>query len=81
MPLPVENIAAQRQPQDLRYADMGHYGMAHGGPPLHERHDHAIYDGVALDVPAQAPAAPLAPVCIDLTFHITYLTRPLSGKD
>jgi hypothetical protein len=62
---PVENTAAQGQPQDLRYGGMGHYDMANNHPSLHEHHDHAIddYAGLVLDVPAQAQAAPPAPVC------------------
>lgn len=74
VPPPVENIVAHDHPQDLRlrYID---YDMAndHPGPPLHEHRDQAInnYAGVALDVPAQAQAAPPAPVSTDLTFPRT----------
>ena len=74
MPPPVENIVTQGQPQDLRYVDMGHYGMANDHPPLHGHRDHAInYHGVALDVPAQAQAAPPVTVCTDLNFPHTYI--------
>jgi hypothetical protein len=76
MPPPVENTAAQGQPQDLWYPDMGYYNMGNDHPPLHEHRGHAInnYDaGVALDIPAQAQAAPLPPVCIDLTFPHTHI--------
>ena len=56
MPPPVEYTAAQghRQPQDLRYPDMGHYDMVNDHLPLHEPRDPAImnYGGVVLDVPA-----------------------------
>ena len=69
MPPPVENIAAQGQLQDLQYVDMGYNDIVNDHPPLHEHLDHAInnYAGVALDVPAQAHAAPPAPVSTDLT--------------
>jgi hypothetical protein len=72
MPPPV---AAQGQPQDLWYADMGFYNMVNVRPLLHEHHDHAInnYAGIALDVPAQAQAAPPAPVCTDPTFPHTHI--------
>jgi hypothetical protein len=83
MPPPIEHIAGQGQPQDLGIVDMGYYGMANDRPPLHEHRDHAFnnYAAVALDVPAQAQAAP-PPVCTDLTFFAcTYLTRPFSGED
>jgi hypothetical protein len=70
MPPPVENHAAQGQPQDLRYVDMGYYDMGNDHP-----RDHAIdnYAGVALDVLEQAQAAPSAPVCTDLTFPHTHI--------
>jgi hypothetical protein len=66
-------VAAQGQPQDLQYVDMGYCNMVDDHPPLHEHRDHAInnYAGVALDVSAQAQAAPPAPVCTDLTFPHT----------
>jgi hypothetical protein len=62
---PVEDNAAQGQPQDLQYGGMGHRDMANDHPPLHEHQNYAIdnYAGLVLDVPAQAQAAPLAPVC------------------
>lgn len=65
---PVENTAAQGQPQDLRFGGRDHYDMANNQPQLQEHHDRdrAIdnYAGLDLDVPAQAQAAPLAPhVC------------------
>ncbi|KAF8466562.1 hypothetical protein DFH94DRAFT_780577 [Russula ochroleuca] len=66
--MPIENPAAQGQPQDLRYADMGYYNMVNDHhPPLHERH--AInnnYAGVALNVPAQAQAQAAPPAPIDI---------------
>jgi hypothetical protein len=75
MPPPVENIAVQGQPQDLRYVNMGLYDMANDHPAPHEYRDHAVnnYAGVALDVPAHAHAAPPAPVCIDLTSSRTHI--------
>jgi hypothetical protein len=71
---PVEDTAAQVQSQDVRYNDMGYYNMANDHPPLREHRDHAIsnYAGVVLEFPAQAQAAPPAPVCIDLTFPHTH---------
>jgi hypothetical protein len=71
--MPIENPAAQGQPQDLRYADMGYYNMVNDHhPPLHERHAINNYAGVALNVPAQAQAqaAPPAPVCPTSLFCI-----------
>ena len=70
MPVPVENISAQGQLQDLQYG----YN-ADDRPPLHEHLDHAInnYAGVASDIPAQAHAAPPAPVSTDLTFPHTLI--------
>lgn len=78
MPPTVESIAAQGQPQDLRYANMGYYDMAND----HEYHDHVInnFAGIA-PAQAQAQAAPPAPVCTDLNFLHTYLTRPFAGGD
>ena len=75
IPPTVENPAAQGQPQDLQYVDMGYYNMANDHPPPHEHRDHAInnYAGVALDAPAQAQAAPSTPVCIYLTFKHTHV--------
>ena len=86
MPAPVENTAAQGQPQDLQYTDMGYHNMANNRPPLLEHRDHSInnYARVALDVPAQAQvaAAPPVPVSTNLTiFAYTYLTRPCAGGD
>jgi hypothetical protein len=63
MPPPVEDIPAQAQLQDLQYANIGHYDMAHDYPP-----PQGHLGGYIRDVPAQAYAAP-APVCIDLTLH------------
>jgi hypothetical protein len=75
MPPPIENTAAQGQPHDLRYPDMGYCNMGNDHPLLHEHRGHVInnYAGVALDIPAQAQAAPLAPVCTDLTFLHTQI--------
>ena len=75
MPPPIENVAVQGQLQDLRYVDIGYNDMANDYPPLHEHRDHVInnYAGVALDVPAQAHAAPPAPVSTDLTFPHTLI--------
>ena len=72
MPPSVQNAAAQGQPQHMQYDNnMGYYDMSNGFPPLHRHRDHA---GAALDVPAQAQAAPPAdPVCADLTFPHTYI--------
>jgi hypothetical protein len=84
---PVENSATQGQPQDLWYGGMGHYGDIannHLQVPLHEHHDHAVndYAGLALDVPAQAQAAPLAPVCPSPPCSAyTYLTRHFPEED
>ncbi|KAF8487036.1 hypothetical protein DFH94DRAFT_11681 [Russula ochroleuca] len=66
IPPPVENIAGQGQPQDLRYIDMGYYDVANDHRPLHEHRNHAINNraGVALDVPAQGEAVPPAPIDI-----------------
>ena len=54
---------------------MANYDIANEHPPLFEHHDLAIdnYAGVALDVPAQAQAAPPDPVCTDLTFSHTHV--------
>ena len=70
MPPPPENVAVQGQLQDLRYVDMVYNDMAGDHPPLHGHRDHAInnYARVALNTPAQAQAAPPAPVSTDLTF-------------
>ena len=71
MPPSVQNAAAQGQPQHMQCDNMGYYDMSNGFPPLHGHRDHA---GAALDVPAQAQAAPPAdPVCADLTFPHTYI--------
>ncbi len=56
IPLPVENLAAQAQPQDLQYVDMGNYGMAIDFPAPQGDRDHIIGDntGTVQGVPAQA---------------------------
>jgi len=63
IPPPVENIAAQAQPQDLQYVDMGYYDMANDYPPPQGHRDHIIGDNARIvqDVPAEAPFAPPAP--------------------
>ena len=79
-----QNTAAQGQPHDVRYLDIGYYHVANGRPPLHENHDPAInnYAGAALNVPAQAQAAPPDPVCYQPNLYAyAYLTRPFSGGD
>ncbi|KAF8477778.1 hypothetical protein DFH94DRAFT_694588 [Russula ochroleuca] len=59
MPPPVDNTAAQGQPQDLRYIDMGHYDMANDHP---QHRDHATNNAeAALDVRAHVQAAPPDP--------------------
>ena len=71
MPTSVQNTAAQSQPQHLQYNDVGYYDMSNDFPPLRGHRNHA---GAALDVPAQAQAAPPAdPVCADLTFSHAYI--------
>jgi hypothetical protein len=72
MPPPVENTAAQGQPQGLQYVDMGYYDMPNDPPPLQHR-DHGInnYAGVVPDVPAQTQAAPPVAVCTYITFPHT----------
>jgi hypothetical protein len=74
MSLPVENVAAQGQPPDLRYVDMGYYDMPNDRPPTHEHRDYGInnYAGVALDIPPQAQAPPAA-VCSDLFLLHTHI--------
>jgi hypothetical protein len=78
MPPPVENDAAQAQPQDLEIVDVGYYNMGNDHPPLHEHPNLAINNyaaPVALEVPAQAQADPPPPVCTDPHFSAyTYLT-------
>jgi hypothetical protein len=66
IPQPVENLAPQAQPQGQQHVGMGYYYMDNDCPPPQGYRDHIIgnYAGIAQDVPAQAPAAPLAPVCI-----------------
>lgn len=53
---------------------MDYYNMANT-LPLHDHRDHAIdnYTETALNVPAQAQAVPLDPVCTDLTIPHTYI--------
>jgi hypothetical protein len=72
---PVETLAAQAQPQDLQYVDMGYYGMANGSPSSQGHRDHIIGDNARIvqDVPAQAHVAPPAPVCTDLTLPYTHI--------
>ena len=74
IPLPVENIAAQAQPQDLQYVDVSDYGMANGFPPPQGHRDHINGDnvGIVQDVPVQAQAAPPAPVCTNFFFWRAY---------
>jgi hypothetical protein len=67
MPPPVENDAAQAQPQDLEIVDVGYYNMGNDHPPLHEHPNLAINNyaaPVALEVPAQAQADPPPPIDI-----------------
>jgi hypothetical protein len=75
MPPPVENIAAQAQPQELQYVDMGYYDMANDYPPPQGHRDHIIGDNARIvqDVPAQAPFAPPAPVRTHLTLPHTQI--------
>ncbi|KAH9990838.1 hypothetical protein BJV77DRAFT_1010593 [Russula vinacea] len=70
IPLLIENNAAQGQPQGVLYVDMGYYNMGNDHPTLRECHDNAIdnHANVALDVPVQGHAAPLAPVCTNFVF-------------
>lgn len=66
----------------MQYLD--NHDMANDQPPLHDHRDHAIdnYAGAALDVPAQAQAAPPDPVCTDLPFSAyAYLTSSFGGGD
>jgi hypothetical protein len=74
---PVQNTAAQLegQLQDLGYVDVGYYDISNGLPPLHEYRDPTInnYAGDALDLPVQAQAVPLDPVCANLTFLHMYI--------
>ena len=74
MPLPIGNTSVQGPQEDLRYVDMG-FSMANDHLPAHGHHDSAInnYAGVGLDVPAQAQAAPLDPVCTNLNFPHTHI--------
>ena len=76
MPPSVDNTAAHGQQQDMGYYNLN---MANEHPPLRDHRDHFIdnHGDFALDVPAQEPAIPSAPVCTDHTFSVyTYLTRP-----
>ena len=75
MPLPVGNIAAQAQPQDLQYVGMGYYDMANDPPPPQGHRDHIIGDNARIvqDVPVQAPFAPPTPVCTDVTLSQTHI--------
>ena len=74
---PVENIAAQAQPQDLQYRDvnMGNYDMVNDYPPPQGHNDHIIGDNARIvqDIPVQAYVAPPAPVCTDLTLPYTHI--------
>jgi hypothetical protein len=82
-PPPVENVAAQGQPQGLQNVDMDNYDVANDYPPPQEHRDHIIADNlnarIVQDVPAQAHVAPPAPVCTDLSLPpYTYLTIPFT---
>jgi hypothetical protein len=72
MPPSVENIAAQAQPQDLQYVDMGYYDRANDYPSLPGHRDHIFADDARIvqDVPAQAHVAPPAPVCTTARYRI-----------
>lgn len=72
VPLPVENLVAQARPQDLQYADMGYYDIANDYPPPHGHGNHIRGDNVP-HIPAQAQAAPPAPVCTNLFFWCAYI--------
>ena len=74
MPPPAESTPAQGQRQEQHYVGMDYYNMANT-LPLHDHRDHAIdnYTETALNVPAQAQAVPLDPVCTDLTIPHTYI--------
>jgi hypothetical protein len=64
---PVENLAAQAQPQDLQYVDMGYYGAANDSPqaPPQGHRDHILGDNAEIVRGViQARAAPPAPVRI-----------------
>lgn len=67
---PVENLAAQAQPQDLQYVDMGYYNMANDYPPPHGQGNHIRGDNARIvqDAPSQAQAVPPAPVRTNLIF-------------
>jgi hypothetical protein len=73
-PSPVENVAAQAQPQGLQDVDMGYYDVANDYPPPYRHHDHIIADNARIvqDVPARAHVAPQAPVCTDLSLPHTH---------
>jgi hypothetical protein len=75
MPPSAEYAAAQAQPQDLQYVDMGYYDMANDYPPPQGHRDHIIGDNARIvqDVPAQAHVAPPMPVCTDLTLPHTHI--------
>jgi hypothetical protein len=75
MPPPVENIAAQAQPQDLQYVDTGYYDMANECPPPQGHRDHIIGDSARIvqNVPAQAHVAPPAPVSTGVTLPHTLI--------
>ena len=72
MPPPAEITSAQGQRQEQQYVGMDYNNMGYmvNELPLHDHHDHAIdnYAWAALNVPAQAQAGPMDPVCTDLTF-------------
>jgi len=81
---PVDNRAAQGQPQDLQYVDMGYYGMANDFPPPQGHCDQIIGDnaGIVHGVPAEDQTAPLvapAPVCRFLA--CIYLTITFTKGD
>jgi len=84
IPLPVENIAAQTQPQDLQYVNMGNYGMDNDFPAPQGHRDHINGDnvGIVQGVLAQAQAAPPARVCSNLVFSVCiYLIIPTTKGD
>ena len=82
VPQPVEDLAAQVQPRDLQYIDMGHYGMVRDYPPPQGHRDHIIGDNARIvqDVPAQVHVAPPVPVCTDFTYRIHISNHTLHSQ-